>query len=126
MATLTNQTLENPEILSGKDKTRAELEDLNKDYKYGFHDPEDKYVFKSEKGLTEDIVRRISAMKNEPEWMLDFRLRGLRLFNEKPMPTWGNSELLNEIDFGNIHYYVRSSERSENNWDDVPEYIRET
>lgn len=129
MATLTNpanQALENPEILSGKDKTRAELEDLNKDYKYGFHDPEDKYVFKSEKGLTEDIVRRISAMKNEPEWMLDFRLRGLRLFNEKPMPTWGNSELLNEIDFGNIHYYVRSSERSENNWDDVPEYIRET
>ncbi|MGV3523396.1 MAG: Fe-S cluster assembly protein SufB [Candidatus Sericytochromatia bacterium] len=109
-----------------RDKTRSEIEDLNKDYKYGFHDPEDQYVFKSEKGLTEDIVRKISAMKEEPEWMLDFRLRALKLFNDKPMPQWGNNDFLNQIDFGNIHYYVRSSEKQETDWDDVPQYIRET
>ena len=50
----------------------------------------------------------------------------LRLFNERPMPTWGNTEMLNEIDFDNIHYYVRSSEKQERNWDDVPEDIRKT
>lgn len=111
---------------SQREKTRQELNELDRDYKYGFHDPEDQYVFKSEKGLTEEIVRKISSMKNEPEWMLEFRLRSLKLFNERPMPTWGNSEMLSEIDFGNIHYYVRSSEKQGNDWDEVPEYIRET
>ena len=114
------------EAREGREKTRAAVEDLNKDYKYGFHDPEDQYVFKSEKGLTEEIVRNISQMKDEPEWMLEFRLRALKLFNERPMPTWGNTEYLNQIDFGNIHYFVKSSEKQERDWDDVPEYIRET
>lgn len=116
----------NESLQDKRDKTRASLQDLNKDYKYGFHDPEDQYVFKSGKGLTEEIVRQISAMKDEPEWMLKNRLRGLELFHQKPMPTWGNTEMLNEIDFGNIHYYVRSSEKQGQDWDEVPEYIRNT
>ncbi len=122
MATI-DEALQKREL---KDKTREAVEDINKDYKYGFHDPEDAYVFKSEKGLTEEIVRKISDMKEEPQWMLDFRLRSLKLFNDRPMPAWGNMEFLNQIDFGNIHYYVRSSEKQATDWDDVPPYIRET
>jgi Fe-S cluster assembly protein SufB len=101
----------------------ATLEEIGKEYKYGFHDEED-YVFKSGKGLTEELVREMSKMKGEPEWMLEKRLHALKVFNEKPMPQWGGE--LNEIDFANIHYYVRPSEKSEKNWDDVPEYIKNT
>ena len=101
------------------------IDEIGKDYKYGFHDKED-YVFKSGKGLNEEIVRTISSMKNEPEWMLKFRLRALDIFNKKPMPTWGNCDLINGIDFQNIHYYVKPSERSEKSWDEVPEGIKQT
>jgi Fe-S cluster assembly protein SufB len=101
------------------------IDAIGNDYKYGFHDKED-YIFKSGKGLSEEIVRTISSMKNEPEWMLKFRLRALDIFNKKPMPTWGNCDLINGIDFQNIHYYVKPSERSENNWDEVPEGIKQT
>ncbi|MFN8524874.1 MAG: Fe-S cluster assembly protein SufB [Chloroflexota bacterium] len=93
------------------------------EYQYGFHDEED-YTFKSGKGLTEEIVREISRMKNEPEWMLKFRLRALEIFRSKKMPTWGAD--LSEIDFDNIHYYVRPSEKTEKSWDDVPAYIKDT
>jgi Fe-S cluster assembly protein SufB len=101
------------------------LQGIGADYKYGFHDKED-YIFKSGRGLTEEIVTKISTMKNEPEWMLKFRLRALDLFRKKPMPTWANSELLNSIDFQNIFYYIKPSERQENDWDDVPEGIKQT
>lgn len=101
----------------------ALLEEVGADYKYGFHDTEEP-VFKSEKGLTEEIVRAISARKNEPEWMLEYRLKGLKHFNERPMPTWGSD--LAEIDFADIHYYIKPSEKTEKSWDDVPEYIKET
>lgn len=101
------------------------LEDIGNDYKYGFRDEED-YVFKSGRGLTPEIVRSISKMKNEPEWMLNFRLRALDIFNKKPMPTWGNCKLLNDIDFANIYYYIKPSEKQEKNWDDVPEGIKNT
>jgi len=101
------------------------LEGIGADYKYGFHDKED-YIFKSGRGLTEEIVNKISKMKNEPEWMLKFRLRALDLFNKKPMPTWANSELLNSIDFKNIFYYIKPSEKQEKDWDDVPEGIKQT
>lgn len=101
------------------------INDIGADYKYGFHDKED-YVFKSGKGLTRDIVIKLSQMKKEPQWMLDFRLKALDIFLKKPMPKWGNSELLNQIDFENIHYYVKPSERSEKNWDDVPAGIKNT
>ncbi len=101
----------------------ALLEEVGADYKYGFHDTEEP-VYKSSKGLTEEIVRAISARKNEPEWMLEYRLKALKHFNERPMPEWGSD--LGEIDFANIHYYVKPSEKTEKSWDDVPEYIKET
>ena len=101
----------------------ALLSDLDKDYKYGFHDEED-YVYKSDKGLNRSIVEQISRQKDEPEWMLEYRLRSLTHFKNRPMPEWGSD--LSEIDFGNIHYYVRPSERAEKDWDDVPAYIKDT
>ncbi|MGB4862118.1 MAG: Fe-S cluster assembly protein SufB [Tepidiformaceae bacterium] len=92
--------------------------------KFGFHDTEEAF-FKSNRGLTAEVVNMISDMKNEPQWMRDYRLRALELFNEKEDPAWG-SELLKEIDFDNIHYFVRATDRDERSWDDVPEYIRNT
>lgn len=103
------------------------LDKVGSDYdqKYGFHDKID-YTFKSGKGLTREIVESISKMKKEPEWMLEFRLRALDIFNKKPMPTWGNCGLLNAIDFQNIHYYIKPSEKQSRNWDEVPEGIKQT
>jgi Fe-S cluster assembly protein SufB len=100
-------------------------ENLVEDYRHGFHD-EEKYVFKSDKGLTREIVERISAMKDEPEWMREFRLRAYEIFLSKPMPTWGDTPRLNEIDFADIHYFVRSTDRTERSWDDVPDDIKRT
>jgi len=88
----------------------VKAQDLNKDYKYGFSDPE-QYAFKSRRGLDREIVEQISAYKKEPEWMLQFRLRALDIFMKKPMPKWPAADL-SEIDFQNIFYYVRPSENS--------------
>jgi Fe-S cluster assembly protein SufB len=107
-------TLKESEILNSADN-----------YQPGFHVAEN-YVFKSNKGLNEEIVRKISQFKSEPEWMLNIRLEALKYFYEKPMPTWGNTELLNSIDFSNIHYFVRSTDKVENSWSDVPEEIKDT
>ncbi|KAA3663503.1 MAG: Fe-S cluster assembly protein SufB, partial [Chloroflexi bacterium] len=98
---------------------------VNQDYatKYGFADAEE-YVFKAEKGLTEEIVRAISAMKNEPEWMLEFRLKGYAHYLKRPMPEWGPD--LKQIDFDDIYYYIKPTNQSEDSWDDVPEYIKDT
>jgi Fe-S cluster assembly protein SufB len=101
-------------------------ESLIEEYRHGFHDSEDKYVFKSEKGLTREIVERISQMKGEPKWMLDFRLKSYEIFRSKPMPTWGDTALLNEIDFDNIRYFVKAGEQTEKSWDDVPDDIKKT
>jgi len=86
-------------------------QDLSKDYKYGFSDPE-QYHFKSRRGLDREIVEQISAYKKEPEWMLQFRLRALDIFFKKPMPQWPAANL-SEIDFQNIFYYVRPSENND-------------
>jgi len=94
------------------------------DYQFGFHDPTDEYVFKSRKGIDAEIVRQISQMKKEPKWMLDFRLKSLEIFFQKPIPTWGGE--LSDLDFQDIYYYVKASEREEQNWDDVPDDIRKT
>src|SRR5690606_31817088 len=94
------------------------------EYQYGFHDPTDKYVFKSRKGLDREIVEQISKMKNEPEWMLQFRLDSLETFFKKPTPNWGGK--LDDLDYQDIYYYVRASDRQETSWDDVPEDIRKT
>src|SRR6267143_1996329 len=103
----------------------VKAQDLTKDYKYGFSDPE-QYSFKSRRGLDPEIVKQISAFKKEPEWMLQFRLRALDIFRKKPMPTWPAADL-SEIDFENIFYYLRPTENSaEKSWDDVPAYIKET
>jgi Fe-S cluster assembly protein SufB len=82
------------------------------------------YVHLSKKGLTKDTVREISQLKEEPEWMLDFRLRAYDVFMKKPMPQWGGD--LNKIDFQNIYYYAKASEKTEKNWDDVPDDVKNT
>src|SRR5437660_3863810 len=103
----------------------VKAQDLTKDYKYGFSDPE-QYAFKSRRGLDHEIVRQISEYKKEPEWMLQFRLRALDIFLKKPMPAWPAANL-SEIDFQNIFYYVRPQENNaEKSWDDVPSYIKDT
>ncbi len=94
------------------------------DYQYGFHDPTDQYVFRSRKGLDAEIVAEISEMKGEPGWMRDFRLNSLETFFARPMPEWGGD--LSTIDFQDIYYYVRASDKQEKDWDDVPEDIRKT
>ena len=100
-------------------------ENLDMDYsKYDFKDSTEMYVHLSKKGLTKDTVREISQMKEEPEWMLNFRLRSYDIFMKKPMPQWGGD--LNKIDFQNIFYYAKASEKTEKNWDDVPENVKNT
>ena len=100
-------------------------ENLDMDYsKYDFKDSTEMYVHLSKKGLTKDTVREISQMKEEPEWMLNFRLRAYDVFMKKPMPQWGGD--LNKIDFQNIYYYAKASEKTEKNWDDVPEDVKNT
>jgi len=100
-------------------------ENLDMDYsKYDFKDSTEMYVHLSKKGLTKDTVREISQLKEEPEWMLDFRLRAYDIFMKKPMPQWGGD--LNKIDFQNIYYYAKASEKTEKNWDDVPENVKNT
>ncbi|MDQ0298385.1 Fe-S cluster assembly protein SufB [Salibacterium salarium] len=93
------------------------------EYQYGFHD-KDVSIFRSERGLTEDIVREISSIKEEPEWMLNFRLKSLEQFYKMPTPQWGGD--LSGLHFDDITYYVKPSERSENSWDEVPEEIKNT
>ncbi|MFZ8907535.1 MAG: Fe-S cluster assembly protein SufB [Nitrosopumilaceae archaeon] len=100
-------------------------ENLDMDYsKYDFKDSTDMYVHLSKKGLSKDTVTAISKMKDEPQWMLDFRLRSFETFMKKPMPTWGGN--LETIDFQNIYYYAKATEKAEKNWDDVPEDVKNT
>ena len=93
-------------------------------YRYGFHDPTDKYSFTSRKGLDADIVTQISRLKGEPEWMLEFRLHALEIFFQKPMPYWGGD--MSDLDFQDIYYYVKAADHQGKTWDDVPEDIRRT
>ena len=96
------------------------------EYKWGFHDTE-KPLFMAEKGLTEGLVREMSAMKEEPEWMLELRLEALETFYKLENPKWaGSPDVLNAIDFDNIHYYVKATDTDSTNWEDVPEYIKDT
>lgn len=93
------------------------------DYKYGFHDP-DTFVFKSKKGLDREIVEQISSMKGEPKWMLDFRLKALEHYQQRPIPTWGGD--LSKLDLEDIYYYVKPTDQESGSWDDVPETIKNT
>ncbi|HET7310762.1 MAG TPA: SufD family Fe-S cluster assembly protein, partial [Mycobacteriales bacterium] len=101
---------------------RPDLEGLGR-YAFGWSDP-DTAGATATRGLSEAKVREISALKNEPEWMLNFRLKGLRLFDKKPMPNWGSD--LSGIDFDNIKYFVRSSEKQATSWDELPADIKNT
>ncbi len=111
-----------PEVIEEKEKVQG----INADYeeKFGFHDPETGYAYKAPKGLTREIVEQISEYKDEPQWMRDFRLKSLEHFESRPTPNWGGD--LEQIDFDDIHYFVRASERAERDWDDVPEDIKNT
>jgi len=93
------------------------------EYKYGFRD-RDTSVFRSRKGLDREVVEQISAMKGEPQWMLDFRLKALEHFQKRPMPTWGGD--LSKLDLDEIYFYVRPAEAESKSWDDVPETIKKT
>src|SRR5580704_9980045 len=99
--------------------------DVGSDYKekYGFFVPED-YIFKAKRGLNPEIVKEISWMKKEPEWMLKFRLGSLEMFRKKPMPTGGAD--LSVIDFENIFYYLKASDKQSTSWEDLPPDIKKT
>ena len=101
---------------------RPELEGLGR-YEYGWADP-DTAGASARRGLSEDVVRDISSKKNEPQWMLDLRLKGLKLFDKKPMPSWGSD--LSGIDFDTIKYFVRSTEKQATSWEELPEDIKNT
>jgi Fe-S cluster assembly protein SufB len=91
--------------------------------KYGFHDTE-QHVFKSRKGLNKDIVAEISKHKNEPQWMLDYRLKAYEIFEKKPIPTWGGD--VSQIDFQDIYYYVKPTSEEAKSWEDVPADMKRT
>jgi Fe-S cluster assembly protein SufB len=114
--------------LSPKELTEEEqgLKGIGSDYeeRFGFHDPETDYAYKAPKGLSREVVESISSYKDEPEWMREFRLKALDHFMQRPTPTWGGN--LGQIDFDNIHYFVRASEKNSRSWDDVPEDIKKT
>lgn len=100
--------------MSEKTETQVVAE-IGQDYKYGFSDPEN-YVFKSERGLTREVVEAISSHKSEPDWMRKFRLQSLDYFERRPMPRWGGN--LDEIDFENIYYYIKPIAGQAESWDD--------
>ena len=104
------------------DQQAATIAELS-NYEYGWRDT-DSAGQSARRGLNEDVVRDISEKKGEPEWMLDLRLKGLRLFDKKPMPAWGSD--LTGIDFDNIKYFVRSTEKQATSWEELPEDIKNT
>ncbi len=106
-------------------ETQTPSLDLRDQYaeKYGFHD-KDSFVFKSRKGLDAELVTQISTMKGEPAWMLETRLKALKIFEKKPIPTWGGN--VSDIDFQDIYYYVKPAEKEAKTWEDVPEDMKRT
>ncbi|MHB8443543.1 MAG: Fe-S cluster assembly protein SufB [Patescibacteria group bacterium] len=112
------------EVLQNNNKTNIKIQESLKDeYKFGFR-TKSKYTFKAKKGLNKDIVAEISYMKNEPQWMRDFRLKSYDVFLSKPMPLWGAD--LSDIDFEDFYYFLRAQENSAKDWSDVSPEIKET
>ncbi|GAY78488.1 iron-sulfur cluster assembly protein SufB [Sporolactobacillus inulinus] len=101
---------------------QQQLPDIE-EYKYGFRE-KDVSVFRTKRGLTEDIVREISKKKNEPEWMLNYRLKGLHHFYKRPMPQWGAD--LSGLNFDDLTYYVKPVDNQGRSWDEVPNEIKDT
>ncbi len=94
------------------------------EYRYGFRDRDDLYVFKARKGLDREVVEQISYMKGEPKWMLEFRLKALEHFLKRPMPNWGPS--LKDLNLDDIYYYAKPTEKEARSWDEIPEEIKRT
>jgi Fe-S cluster assembly protein SufB len=111
-----------PEVVAEK----RELAGINSDYaeKFGFHDSESGYAYKAPKGLSREIVESISDYKDEPQWMREFRLKALEHFYSRPTPKWGGD--LDQIDWDDIHYFVRASEKNSRDWSEVPDDIKNT
>jgi Fe-S cluster assembly protein SufB len=109
--------------------TTQKAGDIVSGYKYGWHDPEFKPINEVKKGLDAGVVAQISEIKNEPQWMRDFRLRSLQHFESKPMPDgafWGGNIENYDLDFNDIYYYVKPMEGQGRTWDEVPEEIKRT
>ena len=104
-------------------QTDEEIIDSIGAYGYGWHD-KDAAGASARRGLSDEVVKDISSKKSEPEWMLKRRLKALDIFDKKPMPTWGAD--LSGIDFDNIKYFVRSTEKQAQTWEDLPEDIKNT
>jgi Fe-S cluster assembly protein SufB len=111
------------ETVTVKQGEEVVVKDAEYREQYGFNDKFE-YKFKTEKGLSEDIVREISAIKGEPEWMLEKRLAGYKQFISKPTPQWGGD--LNQIDYNDIYYYLKPTDKKSSNWADVPKEIKDT
>jgi len=105
-------------------RTKREEDNLEFDYsRYDFKMPEI-YEFKTKKGLDEQVIKQMSYIKGEPEWMLNFRLKAYEIFKKKPLPTWGPD--LSEINFDEYYYYIKPTDKKGHSWDEVPDYIKET
>src|ERR687886_571317 len=102
------------------------VKQIREEYQYGFANPDEAeaYFYKSGRGISHEVVEAISEHKNEPGWMRDFRLRSLEYFEARPIPTWGGD--LSEIDFDNIYYYIRPTEKQASSWDELPPDIKNT
>jgi Fe-S cluster assembly protein SufB len=92
-------------------------------YQLGWADEED-YVYKPKRGLDEDVIREMSWMKGEPDWMTNFRLRSYKIFQRKPMPNWGGD--MSEIYFDEIYYYIKPTEGQVDAWDELPQSVKDT
>lgn len=107
-------------------KKRADdeiIESISDKYEFGWHDS-DAAGQAAKRGLDEDVVRYISEMKDEPEWMLKLRLKALKIFQRKPIPNWGPD--LQFLDFDEFKYFVRAADKVAQSWDDLPEDIKQT
>ena len=102
---------------------RVEVAAMKSDYQFGFHDP-DHSVFRAKKGIDKNMVSQMSEIKGEPGWMRDIRLNALEIFLQKPMPMWGGR--VSDINFDDIYYYVRPTDREGRTWEDVPDDIKKT
>ncbi len=109
------------------ERNKKGVMEIGEDYaaRWGFRDPVE-YFHKGKRGLDHEVVEMMSRMKEEPGWMREFRHQALDIFLSKPMIRWGNTELLNDIDFDNIYYYVKPTEKQGRTWDEVPQDIRKT
>ncbi|HBK38507.1 MAG: Fe-S cluster assembly protein SufB [Candidatus Nanopelagicales bacterium] len=120
--TIPNAKIETAKSKAAKREQDATIESLA-NYDYGWSDDNDAGT-NARRGINEEVVRDISAKKSEPQWMLDLRLKGLRLFEKKPMPHWGSD--LTGIHFDTIKYFVRSTEKQATDWNDLPDDIKNT